>query len=164
MDGWSHRCWCCPPTLPGAGPPHRAARPSSGRGGLCFRPSCPSVGVLSVTTLPSYPLAIFALGRARRDLLTHHPRSPFTQSETKAHRGVNTCPSLPTASWAESVWERSLETSLSPSRQRRRPREGPLEERPVRAPSRCGLHTGALHKPVFPRPGQWAWNEEVAGS
>lgn len=107
------QCWSYPLNLPGAGPPHRAARPRSGRGGLCVRPSCPRVGVLSGTTLPSEPLAIFALGRAHQDLLTHHQSSQFTWTKTKAHRWVHTCPRLPTTSWADPVWDPSLKAGAS---------------------------------------------------
>lgn len=152
MDGWPCQSPCYTPILPGAGPPHRATLPWSGTSDLCFRPSsCPRVGVLSVTTLLSYHLAIFAL---KRGLLTHHPSSQFSRTETKPIEGSRPVQVSLLTPRAEPVWKPSLETAASVSGQRRSPMEGHLEERLARGSSRCGLHTGALHKLVFPRPGQ----------
>lgn len=114
MDGWPCQSPCYTPILPGAGPPHRAALPWSGTSDLCFRPSsCPRVGVLSVTTLLSYHLAIFALKRDHRGLLTHHPSSQFSRTETKPIEGSRPVQVSLLTPRAEPVWEPSLETAAS---------------------------------------------------
>lgn len=68
--------------------------------GLCFSPSCPAVGILGVR--PFFPLRSLgsvrsspSTGSWKESSETCHPRSQFTETETRNHRGAGLAPNSP---------------------------------------------------------------------